>query len=182
MKKTLFLLSIFLLPVLIHAQIPDMLKFADIGPQSTGADLVLKFGQPTKIDTTSWGFTYTYDIELNYSYDFGWVLFYANKEGKLTEYSVKVGKEDKATKAIITLFQDQFKMPVALTNLFNMDIKALGAELKKASITFGKPDKSGVKACYFTKYYGIGVTVTMCSGKLVDDERQNKLYQLDVKF
>ncbi len=184
MKKWIVLLWL-IAPVLVKAQDAGLLLFGGLNAQTTGKQIVEKFGKPTKKDSSSYGYSYHYDIGLNLSSDFGWAIFYTTKEDIIKSYSVKVGKEERATTAMLDLFKNQFSMNTEYTNLFGLDIKGLTNTFKPMGISFGKAEKSGSKYCWYISYPGSGtmqVSAMFCSGKLVEDKRQDKLYQLDVNF
>lgn len=186
MIKRLIVLIVALLPLIINAQTgADFFKFDEINKETSIPQIITMYGKPSKIDTSLYGITVHYDIDVKEYYDYGWVLFLTDKEGKLENYTVKVGYKAGGTVKILDKLKTKFNLNAQLLGLFDLDYKGLAAEMKKLGITFGDPQKSGSKYAWFIDYKGTGsprITVTIGDGKNFDDNRQKKVYSLDVYF
>lgn len=183
MRKLLIAL-LALCPLLTIAQ-TSILKIDGVTKETTGAELVNSFGRPTKIDTSSYGITYTYDIGCPSDYETGWVIFYGNKDGTLKSVSIKGSKRNRCNDEVLNKIKAKFGLSADIVGLFSKDFKGVESGLKKEGTTFGKPQKTGSKYGWYIEYTGSGPgnpKITIGDGKTYEDDRQGKLYMLDFSF
>lgn len=183
MKKIVLVLVLAISFIAAKAQTAaDFFKLSGLDNTSTYDDLVRRLGNPYKLNYSQAdsGKIAFYSPKPAEDYDFGSLMVFFTKEGKLRSYSIRAHYKVSGTDQTIAHFK---KMAIneGLLKLFYMDIKGATEEMKKLGLELKKNGESAGNK----QYYAGGkpsVTFTTADSKINEKERRGKIDAISVNF